>query len=131
MRITSDAGDGAILEEIGERIARTRLDRNWTQEHLAGRASVGVTTLRRLEGGGGATLTNLVRVLRALDLLDALEAALPAPAPSPIAQLRTAGRVRRRASGRRDASSGGDAAGARGRGDGDEAPWRWGDEDPA
>lgn len=120
MQIISAASDGAILAEIGARIARARLERDWTQEHVARRASVGVNTLRRLERGEGATLTNLIRVLRALDLLDGLETALPVPAPSPIQRLRLAGRPRRRASG-----------GHRGAGAPDpSAPWEWGDEAP-
>ncbi len=123
VRLSAGASDAALLAELGTRIARTRLERDWTQAHLAQTASVGLNTLRRLENGDGATLTNLVRVLRALDLLDGLDAAIPEPAPSPIEQMKLAGRRRRRASGRRPAGGKTPDPGA---GDG----WTWGDEAP-
>ena len=111
--------DDAVLAELGSRIERARLERNLTQRRLAEDASVSVSTLRRLEAGGGATVTNLVRVLRALELLEGLEQLVLEPVPSPIQQLRLAGRRRRRASGRR-------ARERRPRGEG--GTWVWADE---
>jgi hypothetical protein len=70
-----------------------------TQRQLAVEACVSLPTVQRLEGGRGATLTALVRVLRALDLLDGLEALVTPPVPSPIEQPARAGRQRRRAAG--------------------------------
>lgn len=122
MRITADLSDPALLAEIGRRIERTRLERDLTQEQLAVAASVGVATVRRMEGGRGATLTNFLRVLRALDLLGGLEVALPEPVPSPIQQLRLRGRERRRASGRHEEDHPPAPAG-------EPEAWRWGDEE--
>jgi transcriptional regulator with XRE-family HTH domain len=118
MRIGSLLTDDAVLAELGERIARTRLERNQTQRELADTAAVGVSTLRRLEGGEGATLSNLIRILRALDLMDALDRLVPEPAPSPVQQLKLAGRRRRRASGGR----------VRRPVRGDAGRWTWADE---
>ncbi|HEV2954344.1 MAG TPA: helix-turn-helix transcriptional regulator [Candidatus Dormibacteraeota bacterium] len=101
MRITHGAPDGAVAEEVGARIARTRLERNLTQADLAARAGVGKTTVQRLEGGETTTLANFIRILRALELLDGVDRLIPEPLPSPIEQLKLEGRRRRRASGSR------------------------------
>ncbi len=120
MKISSPLTDSALLREFGNRIARTRLDQNLTQQELADTSSVGVSTVKRLEAGGGTTLTNVLRVLRALDLLDALDQAVPESIPSPIQQASLQGRRRKRGSGRRVATGSEKA--------GEPAPWRWGDE---
>jgi len=102
--------DGAVVADLGRRLARLRLDRNVTQRELAAEAGVSLPTVQRLEGGRGATLAALVRVLGALDLLAGLEALVPERTPSPVEQLGRP-RQRRRAagghSGRRQARSDG------------------------
>lgn len=117
MRITSLMTNAAVLSEIGQRLERLRLERNITQEDLAREAGISRRTLVRLEQGeelvGAAAL---LRVLRALGLLEQMEQLVPEPLPSPIEQLRLQGRRRQRASGaQRD-----DIA----------APWAWRDEVP-
>lgn len=118
MQIDNALSDEAVLGELGRRIARLRLAGNVDQTELASRAGVGRATLQRLEAGRPTSLTNLIRVLRALGRLDQLELGVPNPPPSPLEQLQLRGRERRRA--RRpeaepDRSS--------------EAGWRWGDEE--
>lgn len=99
MRITKQATDGSILAEIGSRLARTRLDANLTQAHLAAQAGVSKSTVERLESGSVATqLSGFLRVCRVLDLIERFEALVPEPQPSPIEQLKLRGRTRRRAS---------------------------------
>lgn len=100
MDFSSATTDDALLAEIGARIARTRLERNIPQDALAEAASVGVNTLRRMEAGRGSSLTNFLRVLRSLDLLEGLDRALPEPRMSPIQQLALHGRQRKRGTGR-------------------------------
>lgn len=119
MKITAENTDEAALAELGSRLARTRLERNLSQHDLAREAGVGRATVERLESGRGATLTNTIRVLRALDLLDALDRLVPEPLPSPIERLKLQGRQRRRASGARAARRPASRADS----------WRWGDED--
>jgi hypothetical protein len=59
-----------------------------SQVDLARESGIGLTPLKRFEKTGGITLRNLVALLRALNLLDGLEALVPAPnAPGPLAQL--------------------------------------------
>jgi putative transcriptional regulator len=90
--------DGAVVADLGRRLARLRLDRNVTQRALAAEAGVSLPTVQRLEGGRGATLAALVRVLGALDLLSGLEALVPERTPSPVEQIGRP-RQRRRAAG--------------------------------
>jgi transcriptional regulator with XRE-family HTH domain len=114
MRFSESLSDDAVLREIGSRIARVRLGGNLTQEALATQAGVGVNTVRRLEDGTPVQLSSLIRILRALELLDELERAFPEPVPSPIERLALGGTARRRA-----------RTSPRGR----PTAWRWGDEE--
>ena len=108
--------DPAVLAEIGQRLARHRLERNLTQAELAKEAGVSKRTLIRLEGGESTQLTNLIRILLALDLLGNLDAFIPPPIPSPIDQLRMEGKHRKRASPKSPAPR-------------PREEWTWGDSD--
>ncbi|MDP2712380.1 MAG: helix-turn-helix domain-containing protein [Solirubrobacteraceae bacterium] len=113
MQITNELVDDAVLAELGRRLTRLRLDRDLTQQQLADEAGVSRDTVLRLEGGRSVTLTALLRLLRALQLLEGIELLVPEPLPSPIEQLEREGARRRRASGSRPERD-------------DRAPWRWG-----
>lgn len=97
MKISSQAVDATILRELGERLTRVRLERNLTQAALAEQAGVSKRTVERMEAGGPTQLVNLVRVCRALDLLERFEAMIPEPVVSPVALLKQQGKQRQRA----------------------------------
>jgi putative transcriptional regulator len=102
MEIRTDFSDELILQEIGERIARTRLERNLTQAQLADMAGVSKRTLERLESGADSTqFTTFIRICRALGLLQRFDAFVPKPVASPMEQVKLQGRKRKRASGTR------------------------------
>ncbi len=105
MRIEGQNTDSAILGELGTRLARVRLERNATQEDIANAAGVSKRTIERLEAGRSVQLSNLVRVLRALDLSSNLDQLIPRMGPSPIEQLSFQEKERRRASTRRKPTS--------------------------
>ena len=86
------------LKEIGARVRRYRLNRNLSQKEVAARAGIGLASAARLEDGSGSTLANLIRVLTALDVPEALGMFLPVPPVSPIQMAKLRGRERRRAS---------------------------------
>jgi transcriptional regulator with XRE-family HTH domain len=123
MRLDELLTSEAILTEIGLRLQRYRLERNLTQDQLADLAGVGRATLQRLERGESVQTTSLIKLLRTLDLLGALDAAIPAAVDSPIAALEREQRqrTRQRSSGRRASSGPGRDGGT---------PWSWGDEEP-
>ncbi|MFT5562600.1 MAG: transcriptional regulator with XRE-family HTH domain [Candidatus Azotimanducaceae bacterium] len=98
MKFNEGNSDDTTLRELGRRIAQYRLNRNWTQDALATEAGVSKRTIHRIEHGGSTQASNLIRVLRALQLLENLEVLIPEPAISPIQQAKMQGRKRRRAS---------------------------------
>lgn len=83
---------------MGRRLRRVRLSLNMPVSTLAERSGVSTRTIMRIEKGEGATLENMVRVLRGLGRLPALDAFLPEPPPSPIEIERLGGSPRQRAS---------------------------------
>lgn len=64
------------LARIGEDLATWRRLRRLTIAEVADRAGLGVSTVSRLEKGGGASLANTLAVARALGVLDLLAGAL-------------------------------------------------------
>ena len=99
MIIKKLASDNAIMGELGVRIATIRLELNFTQAQLAQQAGVSKRTVERLESGGvGTQLSGFIRVCRVLELIERFETLIPEPLPSPVAQLKLRGRMRKRAS---------------------------------
>ena len=98
VNILGTLSDQAALEALGSRLAAARLRRNLTQVALGREAGVSRSTVVRLELGKGAELKFLVRVLRALGLLEGFLVSIPADEPSPMALLRAQGKRRRRGS---------------------------------
>lgn len=106
MLITMDTewSDAAILAELGSRLQRERLNRNLTQSALADRAGLSRSTVAKLESGENFSMLTLIRVLRTLGLMEAIDSFLPEPRISPIQLADLGGRTRERASGRRSRS---------------------------
>ncbi len=75
------------MRQVGEHLATWRRLRDLTAAEVADRAGVGVSTVLRLERGQGATLENLLRVARALGVLDSLATALD-PYATDVGRLR-------------------------------------------
>lgn len=108
--------DETVLKELGQRIARYRLNQNKTQAALAQEAGVSLRTMARIEHGDSVQMVSMIRVLRALQLIANLDALIPAPALSPLQQLKMQGKQRQRASvGIAEPKA--------------DTPWTWGDEE--
>lgn len=89
--------DSSILEELGRRLVAIRLEKNLRQEEVANEAGIGVRTLQRLESGSVASrLSSLVRVMRALGILNNLENLVPAPSIRPMTLLQREKRIPKR-----------------------------------
>jgi len=115
MKVNEALSDLAILQELGSRLARLRLNRNLTQAALAKEAGVSLRTLNRIECGEPSQTANLIRVLRALGQLQNLNLLVPEPVASPLQQLKLQGKTRQRAS-RPGAAAVEQVA---------EEPWQW------
>jgi len=89
-----------ILREVGARLRSFRLQQNVTQAQLAETAGVGQATVKRAEAGKSIRLESLVKILRALGRVEALDSFLPEALVSPIrlAEERERGRQRARRS---------------------------------
>jgi len=98
MRIRQTSRTSAVLQELGQRIERLRLQRNRSLADLAAAAGVGSATLQRLESGRNANLKTLVQVLRALNRLGDLDNVIPEVEVSPFEISRSRKTPRRRAS---------------------------------
>ncbi len=92
------SSDGAILEEIGRRLARQRIDSGLTQTALARQAGVGRSTVERLEAGHSTQMSSFMRILRVLGLLEQFVELVPERGPSPMALLKVEEKARQRAS---------------------------------
>jgi transcriptional regulator with XRE-family HTH domain len=75
------------MRRLGEDLTTWRKLRDLTASEVADRAGVGVNTVLRLERGDGATLENVLRIARALGLLDTLTTALD-PYATDVGRLR-------------------------------------------
>ena len=116
MKLTNDNSDSAILKEIGNRIAQYRLNQDKTQAALAQEAGVSNRTMTRVENGNSIQALSLIRILRALKLVENLDALIPEPVASPVQQLKMQGKQRKRASSKLKKPS-------------REGTWSWGDEE--
>jgi transcriptional regulator with XRE-family HTH domain len=118
MKINSELTDTAILHEIGERLERRRIDAELTQAELAEEAGISKRTIERIEAGRSTDFVMLLRTLRVLKLLPALDQLVADSPQSPLVLLKTRGRARKRV-GHSRRQSGGKAAAK------PAAPWKW------
>ena len=94
--------------DLGEQMRALRLRANLDQISLAERAGIGLTAVKNVESGKGATLKTLIKMLRVLDRADWLSSLAPPVSISPLQMLK-AKPARQRASRRRAGKVAGDA----------------------
>lgn len=116
MRFVSDLSDDLVLKEMGHRIAQYRLNQDKTQAALAQEAGVSNRTMTRIEHGHSVQASSIIRILRALKLVENLDALIPEPSVSPVQQLKMQGKPRQRASSKSAKSK-------------KQEPWSWGDDE--
>ena len=115
MAIDSMMSDSAVLLELGHRLSRRRVELALTQADLAREAGVAKRTVERIEAGDPTQTTNLIRVLRTLNLFDALNAAIPEGGPRPMELLKLKGKERQRVYVKKQRKQ-------------PDGEWSWGDE---
>jgi len=82
-----DLSNERVRALLGSRLRASRKSRGLSQTELAERAGLSRPTVSTLERGNDVSLDTFLSVLRALDLLDALDVTVPEAAPSPIREL--------------------------------------------
>lgn len=97
----SSWSDQEILDELGRRLRRERLNRNITQHELAARAGVSRGSVAKIESGTNTSLATLVKLMRALGVMSQLDRVLPIPEVSPSQPMAPPREERKRATGRR------------------------------
>ncbi len=97
--------DGAIIAAIGEFIKYKRLQENKTQAKLAKEAGLNRWTLGQIEKGESVTLSSLIQVLRALNLLHLLDGFTIKESISPIEYACMQEKKRKRASRKKNTES--------------------------
>jgi transcriptional regulator with XRE-family HTH domain len=118
MKITQQLTDSAILQEIGDRLERRRIDAGLTQAELAEEAGISKRTVERMEAGHSTDFVMLIRALRALKLMESLEQLVPDLPQGPLALLKGRGRARSRVRHPRESPEGTMAAKA-------ASSWKW------
>jgi transcriptional regulator with XRE-family HTH domain len=115
MKIDKRLIDEAVLQELGERLQTRRFAEKLSQADLAENAGVSKRTVERIESGKSIQLSNLIRILRALNLLDRLDAAIPESVERPMDLIKLRGKSRQRVSrGKKSDKS--------------KKEWQWGNE---
>jgi transcriptional regulator with XRE-family HTH domain len=119
MKIVSDLTDTAVLNELGDRLERYRIDAGLTQAQLAEEAGISKRTVERIEAGRSIDFVMLLRILRVLKRLDVLDQLVPASPQSPLMLLKGRGRERKRVKHSRRPPD--DTAAPK-----SNPPWKWG-----
>lgn len=96
-RLDATATTEEILEELGARLRRYRLQQNRTVAEIAELSGLSRVTVERAERGSHPTLETVIRILRALGRVESLNAFLPPPLVSPLELAQMSGRERKRA----------------------------------
>lgn len=92
--------DKALTEHIGTFVKHHRIEQSKTQDALSGAAGISRSTLSLLERGETVTLSTLIQVLRALDLLHIMDSFKIYTAISPLALAKMEQDKRQRARGK-------------------------------
>lgn len=114
MKITHDSTDSETMQEIGKRLQRYRIDSGLSQSELSNITGISAKTIANLEYGKQTNTLTIIRILRALGLLDNLDLLVPPQDNRPTDFLRYNKKAPQRAKRNRNVEP--------------ERTWKWGDE---
>lgn len=101
--MNNNMSNSALLSELGARLKNLRVAQNKDQQQFAYEAGLSLRTLSRLENGHSVSFEAILKVIRALGLIERLDMLLPPSEISPVQQARNKHlKPRQRASGSRN-----------------------------
>lgn len=80
-----------VARTLAQRIRALRLEREWTQEELADRAGIALSTYRRFERTGRVSLERLLRIALVLGALPQFDPVFRPPPASSLDELESRG----------------------------------------
>lgn len=89
MKIDALTPKSNAIEELGKRLARVRKQQGLTQAQLAKEAGLGIATLRRIEDGKDAQMSSWYKLLKALNMVSAINALVPETFNSPMSEVKS------------------------------------------
>ncbi|MEE5994031.1 MAG: helix-turn-helix transcriptional regulator [Oscillospiraceae bacterium] len=112
MKIVEQLSTDTILEELSRRLKEYRISADVKQEELEQISMVSRGTISRFENGGDISLSNFIKLLKALNLEENFEVLIPDETERPSYRIR----IKKRRRVRKHENSGVDKS------------WKWGDE---
>ncbi len=77
MKISASTSEKAILKELGERIKIQRIALCFTQDEFAKKCGLSLSTEQRIENGADSKVSNYIKILSTLDLLENIDLLVP------------------------------------------------------
>ena len=77
MKITGNESEQVILKELGMRIKQYRISLNITQIDLAHKCGTSISTVVRIEHGVDSKLSNYLKIMNALSLIQNMDILIP------------------------------------------------------
>lgn len=77
MRIRGDSAADDVAKELSNRFKQYRIACQITQEELADKSMVSLSTIKRFENGEDIGLSKLIRLMESLDLIGNFEILIP------------------------------------------------------
>lgn len=81
MKITGYESEWMILKELGSRIKQHRIALNITQSDLAKESRISLSTEIRIENGDDSKMSNYIRIMHALGIIDNIDFFIPDEQP--------------------------------------------------
>ena len=81
MKITGYESEWVILKELGSRIKQYRIALDITQIDLARKCGISISTETRIENGDDSKMSNYIKIMTALGIIDNINLLIPEEQP--------------------------------------------------
>ena len=72
-----------IINILGEKLQAYRISKNISQKELAEKSGINRVSISKIENGSPTSISTLIEIMRALDILDNIDLLFPAVVKSP------------------------------------------------